>query len=73
MNFFNAAKKTGADLTYNRGSTNATQNIFEAALFVFLSVYAPIGLCIALVIGFFASTAYNMCLSDQPEKATATA
>ncbi len=71
MNFFNAAKKTAADLTYNRSAGNATQNIAEATLFVFLAVYAPIGLCIALVLGFLAATAYNMCLSDTPAETVA--
>ncbi|MCH9756471.1 MAG: hypothetical protein K0U37_04690 [Gammaproteobacteria bacterium] len=76
MNFFNAAQKTAADLTYRRGKSgesNATQNTFTAALIVFMCFYAPIGLCIGLMVGFLAATARNMCLDDaSSSQATAT-
>ncbi|MDF1677737.1 MAG: hypothetical protein P1U32_03495 [Legionellaceae bacterium] len=72
MRLFNAAKKTAADLTWDRGrstSANATQIIFEVALIGFLCAYAPIGVCLALMVGFLASTAYNMCAYDTPKLA----
>ncbi len=74
MNFFSAAKKAGADLTYNGGGLNTTQLVFQVATVAFLFCYAPIGLTIGVVIGFLAATAYNMCLSDESQNIqTATA
>ncbi|MDF1645647.1 MAG: hypothetical protein P1U61_01515 [Legionellaceae bacterium] len=64
MNFFNAAKKTGADLTYNRSPRNTAQMVFEATAFIFMTFCAPLTLCLTLVIGFLAATAYNTLNSD---------